>query len=393
MKTLVLNSGSSSIKCQYFINQKSVAFVVIEEIAKTNSTSTIKYNQHTIQNNSFIANHEEALDMIFTLLLESELLVDINQVDAIGHRIVHGGSKFSEPLLIETQSLKELEEISYLAPLHNPHNLKAIKIFRDKYPTIPQVAVFDTAFHQSIPDYASLYALPSEVSEKFAIKRYGFHGTSHAYVAKKSAEILQKELSQLNLITLHLGNGASATAIRAGKSIDTSMGFTPLDGLIMGTRAGDIDGAIVSFLMKNNNQSIEKIDTMLNKESGLLGICGSSDMREITKQAQVGDTQSQLALDMYSYRIKKYIGAYTIALGRVDAIVFTAGVGEHSAIIREMVCQGLDESIGAKIDTEKNNTLQGYAIHNKSSKIAILVVPTNEELEIAMQTQKILEES
>ncbi len=392
MKILILNSGSSSIKCQYFINQKSVAFVVVEEITKINSISTIKYNEHTIQNNSFIANHEEALDMIFTLLLESELLVDINQVDAIGHRIVHGGSKFSEPLLIETQSLKELEEISYLAPLHNPHNLKAIKIFRDKYPTIAQVAVFDTAFHQSIPEYASLYALPSEVSQKFAIKRYGFHGTSHFYVAKQSAKILQKELTELNLITLHLGNGASATAIKGGKSIDTSMGFTPLDGLIMGTRSGDIDPAIVKFLMKNDNKSIEDINTILNEKSGLTGICGSSDMRQITTQAQSGDTQSQLALDMYSYRIKKYIGAYSMALGRVDAIVFTAGVGENSAKVREMVCEGLEESLGIKIDKEKNNTLQGYAIDDKSSKVAILVIPTNEELEIAVQTQKIIEE-
>jgi len=371
MKILVLNSGSSSIKCQYFINQKSVASLVIEEIGNQGSSrSTIKYHQKKIQNSSQIATHEKAFEMIFALLKEADMLDDINQIDAMGHRVVHGGSNFSQPVLLDNKTIQEIESISHLAPLHNKHNLKGVTIIKENYPSIPQVAVFDTAFHQSIPEYASLYALPSEVSQKFAIKRYGFHGTSHFYIAKQSAKILQKELTELNLITLHLGNGASATAIKGGKSIDTSMGFTPLDGLMMGTRSGDIDPAIVKFLMNNDNKSIEDIDTILNEKSGLTGICGSSDMRQITTQAESGDTQSQLALDMYSYRIKKYIGAYSVALGRVDAIVFTAGVGENSAKVREMVCEGLEESLG--------------------SKVAILVIPTNEELEIAVQTQKLL---
>jgi len=390
MKILVLNSGSSSIKCQYFIDKKSVASALVERIGEEESYSVVKYKEQTLSTTAPVSDHQQALEILFSMLKESNAISSIDELDAVGHRVVHGGAHFSEPTLITQEVVETIRSLIPLAPLHNPANLKGIEVISKIAPNLAQVAVFDTAFHQTMPEHAALYPLPYELYERSDIRRYGFHGTSHAYVAKKAAEMMGEDLNKLNLITLHLGNGASACAIKSGKSIDTSMGLTPLEGLMMGTRCGDIDPAIIPFLSHNHNMDIDAIDKMLNKESGLKGICGTNDMREVVMQAEKGDTLSALALEMYSYRIKKYIGAYSAILGRVDAIVFTGGIGEHAVKVREMVCEGLEESIGLKLDTVKNKitSTQNRSIHKLKSKIQLFVIPTNEELEIVLQTEK-----
>ncbi len=392
MKILVLNSGSSSIKCQYFIDQKSVASALVERIGEEESYSEVSYQKQILSHTNPVSDHQQALDILFSMLKESNSIYSIDELDAIGHRVVHGGSDFSEPTLITKEVIETIRSLIPLAPLHNPANLKGIEVIDKAYPDLAQVAVFDTAFHQTMPEQASLYPIPYDLYQRSGIRRYGFHGTSHAYVAKEAAKMTGEDLNSLNLITLHLGNGASATAIRSGKSIDTSMGLTPLEGLMMGTRCGDIDPAIIPFLSHNLKMDIDAIDKMLNKESGLKGICGTNDMREVIKQAESNEKMSTLALEMYAYRIKKYIGAYTAILGRVNAIVFTGGIGEHAAKIREMICEGLNESIGLKVDLIKNeeSSKRKRAIHDEKSSIKILVIPTNEELEIALQTEKII---
>jgi acetate kinase len=390
VKILVLNSGSSSIKCQYFINQKSVASAIVERIGEDKSYSKIKYNEQSFSNTNPVSDHQQALDILFSMLKESNSISSIDELDAIGHRVVHGGSDFSEPTLINKKVIKSIHALIPLAPLHNPANLKGIEAIDKTYPNLAQVAVFDTAFHQTMPEYASLYPIPYELYQKSNIRRYGFHGTSHAYVAKEAAKMIGEDIHRLNLITLHLGNGASACAIKAGKSIDTSMGLTPLEGLMMGTRCGDIDPAIIPFLSHNLKMDIDSIDKMLNKESGLKGICGTNDMREVITRSEQGDTLSSLALDMYILRIKKYIGSYSAILGPVDAIIFTGGIGEHAVKVREMVCEDMDASIGLKLDTVKNEiaSTENRSIHKLKSKIQLFVIPTNEELEIALQTEK-----
>jgi acetate kinase len=330
VKILVINSGSSSIKCQYFIDQKSIASAIVERIGEEKSHSEVRYNEQIFSHTNPVSNHQQALEIIFSMLKESNAISTIDELDAIGHRVVHGGSDFSEPTLINQKVIEAIHSLIPLAPLHNPANLKGIEVISKIAPNLAQVAVFDTAFHQTMPEHAALYPLPYELYERSGIRRYGFHGTSHSYVAKEAAEMMGEDLNRLNLITLHLGNGASACAIKFGKSIDTSMGLTPLEGLMMGTRSGDIDPAIIPFLSHNHNMDIDAIDKMLNKESGLKGICGTNDMREVIMQTEQGDVLSSLALEMYSYRIKKYIGAYSAVLGRVDAIVFTGGIGEHA---------------------------------------------------------------
>ena len=392
MRILVLNSGSSSIKCQYFIDQKSIASVLVERIGEAESHSQINYADKKESDNAYIADHHQALTSILSLLKKSNVLTSIEALDAVGHRVVHGGEAFKEPTLVTKEVIETIRSLIPLAPLHNPANLEAIEVLHEHYPDLAQVAVFDTAFHQSMPEYAYLYPIPYELSKTSNIRRYGFHGTSHAYVAKKAAKMLGKALKSLNLITLHLGNGASVTAIESGKSIDTSMGLTPLEGLMMGTRCGDIDPAILPYLVNNNSMDINEIDRMLNKESGLKGICGSNDMREVIENAEQGHEKSMLALEMYVYRIKKYIGSYTVALGRVDAIVFTGGIGEHAVKIREMVCEGLDESIGVSIDLDKNqnHSSEDRVISKEKSKIKLFIIATNEELEIVQQTEGIL---
>jgi len=395
MRILVLNSGSSSIKCQYFIDQKSIASVLVERIGEAESHSQINYADKKESDNAYIADHHQALTTILSLLKKSNVLTSIEALDAVGHRVVHGGEAFKEPTLVTEEVIETIRSLIPLAPLHNPANLEAIEVLHSNYPNVAQVAVFDTAFHQSMPQHAYLYPIPYELSKTSNIRRYGFHGTSHAYVAKKAAKMLGKALKSLNLITLHLGNGASVTAIESGKSIDTSMGLTPLEGLMMGTRCGDIDPAILPYLVNNNHMDINEIDRMLNKESGLKGISGSNDMRTVIEDAEQGHEKSMLALEMYVYRIKKYIGAYTVALGRVDAIVFTGGIGEHAVKIREMVCEGLDESIGVSIDLDKNqnHSSEDRVISDENSKIKLFIIATNEELEIVLQSEALLQKT
>ena len=391
MKILVLNSGSSSLKCQYFIDNKSVASVLIEGIGSTKSHTKLEALNIEKKSDTPVANHHEALEILFDLFKEYNILVNIKDLDAVGHRVVHGGNTFSKPVRIDDEVIQSIKSLIPLAPLHNPANLEGIEILYRQYPTLAQVAVFDTAFHQSMPEYSYLYPLPYALSQTAHIRRYGFHGSSHHYVAKEAALLLQQELTQSNLITIHLGNGASITAIQKGKSIDTSMGFTPLEGLMMGTRSGDIDPAIIPYLEKTQNYSIDEIDNILNKESGLKGICGSNDMREVLQGVSNHDPKSKLALDMYVYRIKKYIGAYTVALGKIDAIVFTAGIGEHASRVRELVCDGLYESIGLEIDKKKNEEGE-REIQSQRSKIKLFIIATDEELEIAMQTEALIGE-
>jgi len=394
MKILVLNSGSSSIKCQYFIDQKSIASVLVERIGEMESHSQINYADKKEHNNASVSNHHEALNTILSLLKKSNVLTSIEELDAVGHRIVHGGEAFKEPTLVNEEVIETIRSLIPLAPLHNPANLEGLEVLHNTYPNLPQVAVFDTAFHQSMPEHAYTYPIPYTLSKKSNIRRYGFHGTSHAYVAKEAAKMLHRELSSVNLVTLHLGNGASVTAIQNGQSIDTSMGLTPLEGLMMGTRSGDIDPAIIPYLVHNSEMDIDDIDKMLNKESGLKGICGTNDMREVIDRERQNDALSILALKMYTYRIKKYIGAYTVALGHVDAIVFTGGIGEHASRVREMVCEGLVESIGLEMDSEQNRSAStdNREIQSAKSKIKLFIIPTNEELEIVLQTEKTIEE-
>lgn len=335
-----------------------------------------------------IADHGDGLHLMLEMLSEAEIIGSLSELDGIGHRVVHGGEEFHQPTVIDTDVMAAIERLSPLAPLHNPANLAGIRVVVEKSPKLPQVAVFDTAFHQSIPKYAYLYALPYQLYEQEHVRRYGFHGTSHHYVAKAAAVYLEKKLESLNMITLHLGNGASACAIRAGESVDTSMGLTPLEGLIMGTRSGDIDPAVLFYLAREKGSSIDELDALLNKQSGLKGICGSNDMREITDRALEGDERSRLALEMVSHRLKKYIGAYTAVLGRVDVLVFTGGIGENAAQLRESSCAGLEEGLGIKIDLEKNRMRKSgiFTISAEDSRVKVLVVPTDEELEIALQT-------
>jgi acetate kinase len=303
--------------------------------------------------------------------------------------VVHGGEDFKRPVLIDDNVLQAIKNNAPLAPLHNPANLVGIEVARALFPGIPQVAVFDTAFHQTIPPKAFHYGVPYDLYKTHRIRRYGFHGSSHSYVAKEAAKYLGKPLDELNLITIHLGNGASITAIEKGKSVDTSMGMTPLEGLVMGTRCGDIDPAIYFYLSEYFSMSVSEIESLLNKQSGLKGLCGTNDMREILQNSEKGDPLAKLALDIYAYRIKKYVGAYYAVLGRVDAIVFTAGIGENAPEIRKMALAGL-ERLGIIISDDKNESKENLEIQSDLSQVKILVIPTNEELEIALQTKEVI---
>ncbi|HED15829.1 MAG TPA: acetate kinase [Gammaproteobacteria bacterium] len=392
-RVLVINSGSSSIKYQLFnMDDESVlASGSIEQIGE--AQSLCRHRIHSGSNitesrsDLSVSDHSEGLSHIAVQLRESGAITNLSELFAIGHRVVHGGEAFREPALINHTVLKQIQDMIPLAPLHNPANATGIEITMQQAPDVPQVAVFDTAFHQSIPEHAWRYALPDRLYTEHRIRRYGFHGTSHAYVAKQAATFLGKPLQKINLITLHLGNGASAAAIKQGKSIDTSMGMTPLEGLIMGTRCGDMDPAILFYLGRITNQNNDEIESVLNKESGLKGICGANDMREVHTLAETGNKQARLAIDMYCYRIKKYIGAYYAALGKLDAIVFTGGIGENANWLRAQCCAGL-EALGIAIDTNKNtsDSKDIFAIHNEAFTVSLLVIPTNEELEIALQT-------
>ena len=398
MKILVLNSGSSSLKFQLFAlpDLQMSASGLIEQIGEEQSSSRISFfsstgDEQTLKRTTAVAEHRQAIMVMAELLRESGTMADSNELRGIGHRVVHGGEAFHEPVLIDKDVIAAVEKLIPLAPLHNPANLMGIRVAMEHVGTVPQVAVFDTAFHQTIPDYGYLYALPYHFYEEQRVRRYGFHGTSHGYVAQQAAQFLGKSLEALNIISLHLGNGASAAAIQCGKCIDTSMGLTPLEGLIMGTRSGDLDPAILFYLSRETGMSIDELDSLLNKKSGLKGICGENDMRTITILAGQGDQQAKLALSMFCYRLKKYIGAYIAALGGVDCIVFTGGIGENSAIVRQMSCQGL-ERLGISLDAEKNEQRhrESCAIQSTESMVSVLVVPTDEELAIAAQTLQVI---
>lgn len=400
MKILVMNSGSSSLKFQLFnLPDLTVsASGLIEQMGDEQSSARLIYfdsagTQQTLKQTVPVAEHRQAIIIMADLLRESGTMNDIQELAGIGHRVVHGGEAFHEPVLIDDRVISAIEELIPLAPLHNPANLTGIRVALEQAGTVPQVAVFDTAFHQSIPEHGYLYALPYKLYQEQKVRRYGFHGTSHDYVSKQAAQFIGQPITELNIISVHLGNGTSAAAIRGGKCIDTSMGLTPLEGLIMGTRSGDLDPAILFYLARETDMDMDDLDGMLNKESGLKGICGENDMRTITELAGQGDRLARLALTMFCYRLKKYIGAYMAALGGVDCIVFTGGIGENSAIVRQMSCQGL-ERLGISLDKEKN-TKQRNAISEiqaTDSIVKILVVPTDEELEIATQTLRVITE-
>jgi acetate kinase len=393
-KILVVNSGSSSIKYRLFgAGDFSVlASGIVEKIGESGSRLQHRWKNHSgkfdeISHPLPISNHREGFQHIGKVTSQSMVLRDESELLGIGHRVVHGGEVFGEPALINGTVLSAIRELIPLAPLHNPENLLGIEAALERYPHVPQVAVFDTAFHQSIPPYAFHYALPHVFYTAHHVRRYGFHGTSHHYVAKKAAMHLGKPLAELNLITLHLGNGASATAIQGGRSVDTSMGLTPLEGLVMGTRCGDLDPAIPFYLGRRTGRSSEDLESLLNHQSGLKGICDVNDMREILHLADRGDSRAMLAVDMFCYRIKKYIGAYFAVLGRVDAMVFTGGIGENAASIRKRCGHGL-AGLGIIMDDRKNAGSSGRLseIQEDGCPIKILVIPTDEELEIARQT-------
>ena len=400
MKTLVINSGSSSIKYKLFEmqNETVLAAGVIERIGDDNSNLEHKKYPDTQQEGKTeftepVPDHAAGLKKVVALLTHADygVIQDRSEIKAVGHRVVHGGESFHTPSIIDEATIEAIEANASLAPLHNPANLTGIKVAREIFPDVPQVAIFDTAFHQSMPAKAYQYAIPYALYKELGIRRYGFHGTSHRYVAKKAAALLGKKENEVNLITVHLGNGSSMCAIQNGKCVDTSLGMTPLAGLVMGTRCGDIDPAVHAFLAKQKQMSIEEIDELLNKESGLKGICGMNDMRDIHNAREKGDSQAQLALEMLTYRNKKYIGSYLAALGRVDGIVFTAGIGENDPDVRALSVAGL-ENFGIEIDQTENAQRKKGAryINTDASRVKIMIVPTDEELEIAQQTMEIL---
>ena len=396
MIVLVLNSGSSSLKYQLFDTEKEERITkgLVEKIGGREAIfSYEKGEEGKFKEVHAIYDHSEALNLVLKSLVSDEngILEDINQIAAVGHRVVHGGEKFTESVIVDDQVLAEIRDCIDLAPLHNPANLQGIEVCIKLLPETPQVVVFDTAFHQSMPDYAYLYGLPYIMYNRHRIRRYGFHGTSHRYVTGRAAELLGKTEKTISLVTCHLGNGSSVCAVKNGKSVDTSMGFTPLAGLIMGTRCGDLDPAIITHIMSKEELSLYEVNSMLNKHSGLLGISGiTNDVRELFEQMDKKDCRASLAINMLVYQLKKYISSYLGALGGADAIVFTAGIGENNPHIREQSLAGL-EFMGIKLDKRKNRALSGEGvISTADSAITVCVIPTNEELVIARDTAQIV---
>ena len=400
MKVLVLNCGSSSIKYKLYNmdNEAVLAQGGVERIGLDNAFIKVKLtNGEKKQIMADLPTHKEGVSLVFKCLLDPEFgaIKDLKEIDAVGHRIVQGGDKYNKSVIVDKQVEQDIEELCDLAPVHNAGHLKGIRAVDALMPTTPQVCVFDNAFHSTMPDYAYLYAIPYELYEKYHIRRYGFHGTSHRYVSQRVCKILGLDVNNSRIITCHIGNGASVAAVLNGKVIDTSMGLTPLAGLMMGSRCGDIDASAVTYLMDKLGKKPQEMADYLNKQSGVLGITGiSSDMRDVENAAQEGNKRAKLALEMYDYRIKKYIGAYAAALGGVDAIVFTAGVGENQTGTREQACAGL-EFLGIKIDKAKNATIHGEEaiISTLDSKVKVVVVPTDEEIVIARDTKELVEKA
>ena len=393
---LVINCGSSSLKYQLLdmTDERLLAKGLVERIGLEQGIHACTApGRPEFRQELPIADHAAAFALVLAALTSPEhgVVSSMAEVSAVGHRVVHAGEKYSGSVLITDDVIDALRECIPLAPLHNPANITGIEAAMTVMPGVPQVGVFDTAFHQTMPDRAYIYAIPYHLYTDYQIRRYGFHGTSHRYVTLRAAQILERDVKDLNFITCHLGNGASVAAVKGGRSIDTSMGLTPLEGLMMGTRSGDIDPSIVGYLTRRLDLSLAQVENMLNKESGMLGISGiSSDLRDVEQAYARGNDRARLALEVYGYHIRKYIGSYAVALGRVDAIIFTAGVGEHASLVREWACKGLD-AIGAVLDPFKNATRHDESIISKAaSRVRIMIVPTNEELMIARDTRDIV---
>ena len=398
MKILVLNCGSSSIKYQLINAEKRevLAKGLVDKIGLHGAN--LKHERSdgdSVKLEGEIVDHQVGIEFVLGILISDKhgSIKNLNEIDAVGHRVVHGGEKFKSSVAITDEVIKKMEECIELAPLHNPPNLKGIYAIRQFMPNTPQAGAFDTAFHQTMPPYTYMYALPYSLYEKYKIRRYGFHGTSHRYVSDRAAEMLGRKKETLKLITCHLGNGSSIAAIKHGKTLDTSMGLTPVEGLIMGTRCGDIDAGVVTYLMSKEEIGLSATNTLINKHSGMIGISGvSSDMREIEDAAlNKKNERAKLALDMFHYRIRKYIGAYAAAMNGVDAIIFTGGIGENSVHTRDEICKELSY-LGVVLDNKKNETTKGKEINlaKEGSPVQVLVIPTNEELVIALDTMEII---
>lgn len=390
-KIIAINAGSSSLKFQLLQMPEEEVLTkgLVERIGLNDSVFTIEVNGEKVKEIKDIQDHSEAVSMLLDKLVKHNIISSLDEIEGIGHRVVHGGEKFNDSVLITDEILHEIEEISYLAPLHNPANVVGIKAFKNVLPNVPAVAVFDTAFHQSMPEKSFLYSLPYEYYEEYGIRKYGFHGTSHKYVSERAAELLGRPVEQLRLLSCHLGNGASIAAIEGGKSIDTSMGFTPLAGVTMGTRSGNIDPSLIPYIMQKTGQSAEEVINVLNNKSGMLGVSGfSSDLRDIESEAEKGNERAELALEVFASRIHKYIGSYAARMAGIDAIIFTAGIGENSTAVRERVLRGL-EFMGVYWDPALNQVRGKEAfISYPHSPVKVIVIPTNEEVMIARDTMR-----
>jgi acetate kinase len=399
MKVLVINCGSSSLKYQLrdTDERRVLAKGIAERVGLGGGRQAVL--RHTgpsgteARRDVHMQSHDVAMEYVAQALVarEDSAIASLQEIEAVGHRVVHGGEKFVESVIIDDDVIKEIEDCIELAPLHNPANLIGIRACMRMMPRVPHVAIFDTSFHSTLPGWAYLYALPMELYERFKVRRYGFHGTSHMYVSERAAALMRKPIEELKIVTLHLGNGASAAAVAGGKSVDTSMGFTPAEGLVMGTRCGDMDPAIVPFLIREKGLSPQEADDVLNRKSGLLGLSGKThDMRDILSAAEAGDEASKLALDVYCYRIRKYIGAYASGMGGLDAVVFTAGVGENHPVVRHKATQGLG-FLGVSLDERKNSSGDGERdISADGSKVKVFVIPTDEELVFARETERLV---
>ena len=396
MNVLVINCGSSSLKYQLINmeNEDVLAKGLAERIGLDGVVKHKAEGKEEVKLEDKLNNHKDAIKVVLNLLVDKKVgaIKSLEEIDIVGHRVVHGGEKFASSVIIDEEVIEAMEDCIDLAPLHNPPNITGIKACKELMPNVTMTGVFDTAFHQTMSKKAYIYPLPYELYEELGVRKYGFHGTSHKYVANRVAELIGEDIEDLKIVTCHLGNGASATAIRGGKSVDTSMGLTPLEGLAMGTRSGSIDPAIITFLMNKKNMSIQEVDELLNKKSGVLGISGvSSDFRDIEKAAEEGNERAQLALDKFYYIVRKYIASYTAAMGGIDVLVFTAGLGENSIDARKEICKDL-EFLGIEIDDENNNVRgKEQLISKKGKKVKVYVIPTNEELMIAREALEILE--
>lgn len=385
-KIMAINAGSSSLKFQLFEmpSENVITKGLVERIGMKDSVFTLSFQDEKVTETLNIHNHEIAVELLLDKLLQHKIISSFDEIDGVGHRVVHGGEVFSDSILITDEVIEELDTLSELAPLHNPANITGIMAFRSILGDTPAVAVFDTAFHQTMPSSAYMYSLPYEYYEKYAVRRYGFHGTSHKYVSHRAAEMIGRPIEELRLISCHIGNGASITAIKGGKSVDTSMGFTPLAGVTMGTRSGDVDPALIPYIMEKTGTTADEVLDVLNKKSGILGLSGlSSDLRDVQIAANEGNERAELAIKVFADRIRKYIGSYAITMGGLDGIIFTAGVGENSSNMRSLILEDL-EFLNIELDEELNLICgQDAFIHSENSLVKLMVIPTNEEVMIA----------